>query len=136
MPTRPIGRRREDWEALFTLALQQAQVAVVILTQQYAQSTYCTGECTLFAQEIERRAQEGAAPLRVVVLYLVPDDTEHVLARLPSAQVVYGHRYFNFDKTRSDTNPERFEPLLTDDEHWKIEDDVYTRLLEAIGPIA
>ncbi|MCQ8278376.1 hypothetical protein NFI95_07915 [Acetobacteraceae bacterium KSS8] len=136
VPARPIGRRREDWEQLFTLALQQAQVALVILTQQYAQSSYCTGECTLFAAEIDRRARDGAAPLRVVVLYLVPDDTEHVLARLPSARIVYGHRHFAFDKTRSDTHPERFEPLLTDAEHWKIEDDVYARLLDAIGPLS
>jgi hypothetical protein len=135
-PSRPIGTQRSDWKALFNDALASAAVGLTVLTREFDESGWCGQEAVLFRQQQERRVNEGLPPFKIVVLCLVPHSTDTLRTRFGNAEIVYAAKYSDFNKTRSDDHPERYEPLLWEKEDWKITDDAYAALINAIGPLA
>ena len=73
---KPIGARRDDWDEMFVAALRSAAAAVIVLTGDYIASWACNREVTQVDEENPRRRGAGLGALRVVVLNLLPFDTE------------------------------------------------------------
>jgi hypothetical protein len=68
MGSRPIGARRPDWNAAFQNAMMEADVMVMVLTNEYESSKYCTLERGQFSENNDIRVKKRIPALRGVGL--------------------------------------------------------------------
>jgi hypothetical protein len=64
----PIGAMREDWNALYKIALSQASVMLFVYTPEYNNSIWCMKEWGQFHMENGLRRGRKQAPLRGIIL--------------------------------------------------------------------
>lgn len=122
---RPIGATRDDWNELFTGAMQSARAAIIVVTSDALASKWCNIEAGQITGEQERRASQGLSPLKIVVLNLVCTDTRIMREVFPTATIVNATRVCDFDK--------KTEPLLWDRGDWTIDDRAFAELKTALG---